>query len=169
MRVLASMFGVGALLAGALGCLAQERAAIEPGLLGFESAVPESPRTALTTAGPKPALYWNGDRRRTTKMTPPVVQIGTHQRSTVADPFETLRKQFRLEKTANYFHREVKLHLVGLGPVQIAAFEARRPAEKLHVAMLCVRDCAGEGALRQVYRAQSPRRSYGLTLALRWN
>lgn len=170
MRVLAIVFGVGTLLDVAPCCLAQERAAIEPVPLGFESTVTESPRSALTiTAGSKSASHWKRDRERTTMMTAPVVQFETYPWSTMTGPFATLRKQFRLEKTANSFHREVKLHLVGIGPVQIAAFQARRPAGKLHVAAPCVRDCAGEGALRLVYRAQPLRRSYGLTLAFRWN
>ncbi len=170
MRVLAIVFGVGTLLTGAPCCPAQERAAIEPVLPGFEFTVTENPRIALTTtAESKSASHRKHDRQRTTKMAPPVVQSETHPWSTTTSSMATLRKRFRLEKKENSFHREVKLHLVGIGPVQIAAFEARRSEGKLQVAVPCMRDCAGEGALRLVYRAQPPRRSFGFTLAFRWN
>ncbi len=170
MKVVVTRFGVGALLAGALSCLAQERAATEPGRFGSAFAVAEGSRTArATAAGPKPATRLEQNRLRPTQTTPLAVQLGRRQWSEVASPLDTLREQFRLEKTANSFHREVKLHLVGIGPVQIVAFEARRPTVNLPAATLCVRDCAGEGALRLVHRAPPLRRSYGLALAFRWN
>jgi hypothetical protein len=164
MRVRVTRFGVGVLLAGALTCPAQERATIAPGLFGSASAAEGSRAARVTTAGPKPAARLEQNRLRPTPTTPLVVQLGRRQWSEVASRLDTLREQFRLEKTANSFHREVKLHLMGLGPVQIAVFEARQPA-----ATLCGRDCAGEGAWRLVHRAPPPRRNYGLALAFRWN
>ncbi|MCL6481635.1 MAG: hypothetical protein K6U02_07905 [Firmicutes bacterium] len=165
MRFRITRFGVGALLAGALACSAQERATVEPGRFDSASAAAEDPRAArVTTAGPKPAVRWKHDRRRPTLMTPLAAQLRTRQWSEAASRLDALREQFRMEKTANSFHREVKLHLMGLGPVQIAAFEARQPA-----ATLCGPDCTGEGAWRLVHRVRPTRRSYGLALALRWN
>ncbi len=170
--------GVVTLLSGALCGAAQEQAAWDSHRHFAVYSTPEKIPSADTPAanhGARSArtlvtgLAFDLLRPASAEPEPPRTWFGRFDWSEIEQPFDNLRRQFQVERARNCFRRELKLHLAGVGPVQLAAFESRQRGVALHAVTQYTDGRTGEGALRVMQLSRPTSRSYGLSLAFRWN